>query len=173
MLSRAIDIRAQVQHHGSIARDVGNLTRQRGTFHPFEGFEQITGNRHECRRIPRRDGGLGATVFHLLDGNAHGGIFFLTQRDFQRIVHRDDLAGFNNGRAGVREAAHCLRQADHAQVCFGVLCEELTASGQSDLGAVIASHAIHSDGYHGLYRTDKTKARCHGEAASGLDKRNP
>jgi hypothetical protein len=129
---------------------IGNLTGNSRSLDTLHGFQNVAGNRHQGRRIAGRNRGLRQAVLYLLHCHAHGRVFLAAQRDLQRVVHRNHFAGRNDTRPGMGEAGQGLGQSDQNQVRIGMLFEELFAGGQSDLGTMVASHAVDSDCDHGV-----------------------
>ncbi len=152
MLGAAIDVGAEVEHGGRAAGDIGHLASDRGPVDAVERLEHEARDRHQRAGIAGRDGGLGGAVLDLVDRDAHRRVALATQRDFERIVHRDDLAGRDDLDAGLvdrgRQLGQGLGQADQQQMGVGVRSEKGGTGRQGDCGAVVSAHAIDRDGDH-------------------------
>jgi hypothetical protein len=86
----------------------------------------------------------------LLDGDTHGGIFFAPQGDFEGVFHGHHLGGCDQGGAGVLEMLQGLGQADQQKMSVRMAGQKMAAGFQSDRWPVVSTHAIHSQGDHGI-----------------------
>jgi len=114
----------------------------------LRAFEQVARDRHQRARIARRNGRSGSAILDLLDGHAHGRIFFLAQRDLDGVVHGDDLARGHHGGALVRERTQTVWQTDQQQARVRVALEKFPARRKRDGRAVVTAHAVNSQGDH-------------------------
>ncbi len=78
MLRRAVNIGAQIQHGGTSTFEIRHAARNRWALNAVHGFEYVASNRHQRTRIAGGYNCLGGTVLDLLDGDAHGRVFFPT-----------------------------------------------------------------------------------------------
>ena len=62
-------------------------------------FENEAGGRHKRAGIAGGYGGLRVAFFNLVDGNAHGGVFFIFQGKLRGFVHADHFGGVEYGNA--------------------------------------------------------------------------
>ena len=131
MLGLAIHIRAQIQHRGALAANIRQLRCDRGAVDALQRFQHIAGNRHQGAGIARRDGRVSQTVFHLRNRHAHGRVLLFAQRNFNRIVHADHLAGRHDPGARMRKALHGIGQTHQKQMSLGMCIQECAARRQS------------------------------------------
>ena len=78
---------------------IGHLRGDGGTVDALDGLEYVTRNRHQGAGVAGRHGCLRLALLDLGDGDAHGRILLLAQRDFYRIVHGDDFGGRHDAHA--------------------------------------------------------------------------
>ena len=150
MLGTAVDIGTHVEHGGGASLGIGELPCDRGAVNALHGFEHITGNGHQGTGVTGRNCRIRFAVAYLLDGHAHGGIFFSPQGNFEGVFHGHHLGGRHQGGAGVLEMLQGLGQADQEKMGVRMACQKMAAGFQSDRRPVIPTHAIHSQGDHGV-----------------------
>ena len=120
MLGRAIDIGTQIEHGGAATLEIGHATGDGGTLNAVHGFEHIACDGHQSARVASRYRSLCGTRLDLLDGHAHGRVFFASHGDFDRVVHADHLRGGDNLRARMVERRQRVRQANEQELRVGV-----------------------------------------------------
>ena len=183
MLGRAVHISAQIEHGGSAALEVGHLARNGRTVNPVHGLEYITGNGHQGTRVARRDSGGGLAIAHLLNGHTHGGIFFLTQSHFERVVRLHHFGGYHHLGSGIGKISEFLCSTHQQEARIRVRRQKTSAGRQRNEGAVVAAHTIDSQSDrggrgHGIlglktgqYKSKATKTKARGyskKVAPGL-----
>lgn len=77
LFGRAVDVRAKVEGEGNMVGVGREEFGDGGAFDTGYGLEDETCGCHECARVACGYGGLGFAFFNLVDGNAHGGVFFV------------------------------------------------------------------------------------------------
>ena len=173
VLGRAINVGPQIEHRGGAPLVIGHLGCNRRAVDTIQRFQQVARNGHQRARIPRRHSCRSRAILDLLNGHAHGGILLPAQRHFHGIVHADDLAGRDHGRAFVRERFQTLWLPHEQQMGVGMGIEKLAARRQRDAGAVVAPHAVNCQGDHGWpgnlpMQRSKQRPVLHISVATGL-----
>ena len=149
MFGGAVHIGPQIEHGGAAALEVGHLPRDGWAVNAVHGLEHITGNRHQGPGVARRHGHLRLAIAHLLNGHTHGGVFFLAQGYFQRIVHLDHLGGHHHLSTRVRKTRQGLSAPHENQPGIRVSRQKTATGRQRDAGTVVAAHAVDRHGDRG------------------------
>ena len=150
----AVDVRAQVEHIGRATLLVWHDRADRRAVDAGHGLEHIARDRHQGAGIAGRHAGIGAAVLDQFDRHAHRRILFLAQGDFDRVVHRHDLAGGDDAAARpVPCTLQRVRSAHEQQLRVGMGVEEGLAGRQRDLALIVASRS-HFEGGGGGDKCD-------------------
>ena len=119
-----------------------------GPFDVRQGFEHETRGGHQRAGVARRHSRLRFAALHLLDGNAHGRIFFVFQGMLRGFVHGHHFGSMHDFDAVQRRAGRCqsslhlLLIAHHQQPRIRLAVQKCSGGRSGHIQTHIAAHCI-------------------------------
>ena len=154
LLGRAIHIGAQIEHQRHVIACRGQKFGNGRPLDAGNGFEHKTGSGHQRAGVAGRHGSLRLALFYLIDGHAHGRIFFVFQRQLGRFIHRHHLRGVLDIDARHRRMRGGQRRLQlrlithHNQACSGLLFQKGKCARYGYGQTGITAHGIYGQSKH-------------------------